>query len=131
MSGGAGNDTYLFNRDSDADFITDIDATTGNSDTFKYSEDVSSSQLWFSRSGKDLEVSIIGTNTKQRVFGWYMDEGHQIEVFKAGDGKTLTSANVEKLVQAMAAFSPPPLGQTILDIKQELALSPVLAANWK
>jgi hypothetical protein len=42
----------------------------------------------------------------------------------------LLSSQVDALVSAMAAFSPPPPGQTTLTPEQQSALSPVIAANW-
>ena len=42
---------------------------------------------------------------------------------------TLTTAEVANLVNAMAAFTPPPTGTTTLD-SSYAALMPTLAANW-
>jgi hypothetical protein len=46
-------------------------------------------------------------------------------------GCTLTDLAVENLVSAMAAMSPPPLGQTNLTAQQHQDLDPVIAANWQ
>jgi hypothetical protein len=46
----------------------------------------------------------------------------------SGDGFTATA---DLLVQAMAAFSPPPLGETTLPTDLANSLAPTLAANWQ
>lgn len=47
------------------------------------------------------------------------------------DGKVLQDSQVDKLVQAMAGFAPPPMGQTTLTDPLQTALAPILAANWQ
>jgi hypothetical protein len=41
------------------------------------------------------------------------------------------AAPVQNLVQAMASFSPPAMGQTTLPQDYRDSLAPVLAANWQ
>jgi hypothetical protein len=52
------------------------------------------------------------------------------ETFKLSDGKTLQTANVQKLVDAIAAFTPSAAGQTTLPATYQTSLNPVIAANW-
>jgi hypothetical protein len=54
-----------------------------------------------------------------------------VEQFKTSDGKTLLDSQVQNLVQAMASFAPPAVGQTSLTPVQQTALAPVIAANWQ
>jgi len=42
----------------------------------------------------------------------------------------LLNTQVEALVQAMASFAPPAMGQTSLTATQQTLLAPTLAANW-
>jgi hypothetical protein len=42
----------------------------------------------------------------------------------------LSKTNVDALVNAMAAFSPPSIGQTTLSDNYLGVLNPVIAANW-
>jgi Ca2+-binding RTX toxin-like protein len=46
-------------------------------------------------------------------------------------GKVLRDTQVNLLVNAMAAFAPPAVGQTTLSTADQNALNPVIAANWK
>jgi hypothetical protein len=64
------------------------------------------------------------------VQNWYRGSAYHVEQIKSGDGKLLQDTQVDKLVQAMAAFAPPAMGQTSLTAAQQTALAPVLAANW-
>lgn len=61
---------------------------------------------------------------------WYLGSQYQVELFEAADGQVLLSSQVQSLVQAMAAFSPPTAGQTTLPTTFQTALNPVTAANW-
>ncbi|MGZ2749271.1 S8 family serine peptidase [Burkholderia stagnalis] len=95
----------------------------------KFGSDVAADHLWFRHVGQDLDISVIGSAEKVVLRDWYASSPHQADI-TSGDGKTVSNFNVEKLVQAMAAFSPPAAGATSLTPNQQAALQPVLAANW-
>ena len=46
------------------------------------------------------------------------------------NAKVLSTADIDKLIDAVAAFSPPALGQTTLPANYQQGLAPVLAAAW-
>ena len=129
--GGSGSDSYKFARGGAVDTI-DNDSTdhATSVDTLTFASDVSRSQLWFRRSGDDLVASVIGTNDRTVLTDWYTEWWTRVDKFRAGDGQTLLSGDVRRLVDAMAALSPPPLGQTSLNATQHAALDPVIAAVW-
>lgn len=131
LAGSSGSDTYKFQRGDGVDTIVDMDYMAGYSpDLLQFQGDISSSQLWFRQAGYDLEVSVIGTADKTVVQDWYTGTASHVEQIKAGDGKLLLDTQVHNLVQAMAGFAPPAMGQTTLTSQQQTALAPVLAANW-
>ncbi|MDP2015592.1 calcium-binding protein [Hydrogenophaga sp.] len=130
LIGGAGNDTYLLGRGDSGDTVQENDSTSGNTDILRFLEDVSVEQLWFQRVSNNLEVSIIGTGDKATITSWYSGSQYQLEQFQVSDGQALMNAQVANLVNAMAAFSPPPMGQTTLTPSQQSSLAPVIAANW-
>jgi len=130
LSGGAGGDTYQLSRGDGCDVIAEGDVTAGNTDVLQFMAGTSASQLWFRRTGNSLEVSVIGTADKATVRDWYLGNVYHVEQIKSGDGKLLLDTDVQKLVQAMAAFAPPAMGQTSLSATQQTVLAPVLAANW-
>jgi len=94
-----------------------------------FGSDVTADHLWFRHAGQDLDISVIGSAETVALKDWYASSPHQADI-TSGDGKALSSFDVEKLVQAMAAFSPPAAGATSLTPNQQSGLQPVLAANW-
>nr|WP_230954270.1 calcium-binding protein [Burkholderia stagnalis] len=131
LVGGLGNDTYRFGRGSGRDTIREDDDTLGNSDVIRVGGGVSADQLWFRHVGNDLEISILGTGDIATVQDWYLGSRYQVEQIRTDDGRTLVNSDVEKLVQAMAAWAPPATGAVTLSPEQQAALAPTLAANWR
>ncbi|WP_334040822.1 calcium-binding protein [Burkholderia ambifaria] len=131
LVGGLGNDTYRFGRGSGRDTIQDDDETLGNNDVISIGAGVSADQLWFRHVGNDLEISILGSSDTATVRDWYSGSRYQIEQIRLDDGRTLVNADVEKLVQAMAAWSPPGAGSVTLSPEHQAALAPTLATSWR
>ena len=131
LVGGAGNDTYWLGRGYGFDSVTDNDTIAGNTDVARFDATVSNDQLWFTKTGNNLEVSIIGTTDKLTMTNWYLGNQYHVEQFKTSNGKTLLDSQVQNLVSAMAAFSPPAAGQTTLPANYATSLSPVIVANWQ
>jgi len=147
LEGGVGSDTYYFRRGDGQDVITDDVRFIPNpgapsgfvpnanepeyQDRIKFGEAIAADQLWFRQDGSSLEISIIGTNDKIEINGWYDSPFNEIEEFELADGQLLLNENVNTLVQAMAAFSPPAAGQTTLAPNYAADLAPVIAASWQ
>lgn len=131
LNGGMGNDTYGFLRGDGDDLITNFHTDAGK-DTVRFDE-VDASQLWFSRDGLDLQVSVIGELDSVYLLNWYVDRNvWGVDRFvSTSSGKTLSADRVEGLVQAMAHFDPPPFGQTNLPNNVAQALAPALATAWQ
>ena len=77
-----------------------------------------------------LEISVIGTGDKITIANWYSGDQHKIEHIQISDQQALAWKEVDLLVQAMAAFAPPPMGQTTLSADRQAALMPVIAGGW-
>jgi Ca2+-binding RTX toxin-like protein len=127
---GPGNDTYLFNRGDGQDTIRDSDATAGNADVLQFGEGITEEDLWFSRSGNDLRVDVLGGGGQVLVADWYASANNRIEQMQLSEGQALLFNQVDSLVNAMAAFAPPAPGQTTLTPEQQASLAPVIAAAW-
>jgi Ca2+-binding RTX toxin-like protein len=130
--GGKGNDLLIASKPGSNDIFdwglgdgADTLRDAGGYDHLFISGNVQASQLWFTREGDALKVSIIGTADSFTVEGWYQGAEHQIE-----DIQSLNVAKVQQLVDAMASFSPPPQGQTSLPADVAAQLAPVMAAVW-
>ncbi len=130
LQGNAGNDTYRLDRGDGQDSVYDYDTTAANVDTLVFGAGISTEQLWFRKVGSNLEVSIIGTEDKMTVSNWYSNTAYRVEQFKTHDGDVLTDGDVQTLVDAMAAFTVPVTGQTVLPDAYQQALAPVIAGCW-
>jgi Ca2+-binding RTX toxin-like protein len=122
----AGND-YIWSRGEGADTVQDA----GGQDRLIIDTSVKQDQLWFSRTGDDLKIAIIGTADSLTVAGWYQQGAdHQIERITLTQGRDLVSDKVQQLVDAMSSFTPPAPGQTTLPADVAAQLAPVIAAAW-
>jgi Ca2+-binding RTX toxin-like protein len=106
LIGGKGNDSYVFARGDGQDVIVDKDLTLFNSDTLSISG-AARNQLWLSRSGNNLDISLIGTTDKITI-----------------------DSSVAGLVNAMAAFKAPAAGVTAMPSDVEAKLTKILASSW-
>lgn len=131
LYGGTGNDVYHFGRGDGSDTIIENDATLGNQDQVLIQAGVRAEQLWFQRQGDDLALAIIGSTDSLLIKDHYLDASHQIEQFKLNDGRVLMQNQVDKLVEAMAQFTPPPMGKTTLPTEYQTTLAPIFAASWQ
>ena len=136
MSGGTGSDTYRIDRGDGIDTVVQAGITdaAASTDTVQFCSGVAHDQLWFRQVGDDLRIDVIGeTASSVLLADWYSDAASRIDRIDAVDGSySLSAANVENLVSAMAAFSPPAAGQMTLaaaGLNDDLA--GVLAANWQ
>ena len=128
LVGGAGNNTYILGINSGRDIINNNDAT-GN-DKLLFDAGINADQVWLRQLGNDLEVSIMGTANSAKVQNWYSNTANQLDSLQLADGKTLLANEVQTLVEAMAAFAAPALGQTNLTTAQHTALDSVIVASW-
>ena len=136
LSGDRGNDLYQFERGGGQDVIDDFDPDA-NTDVLQFGAGISADQLWFSKKGYDLEVSVIGTADKVTISTWSFwgpgswEKAQHIEQFRTADGKVLLENQVDQLVGAMAAFAPPAPGETSLPQNYQASLNAVIASNWQ
>jgi Ca2+-binding RTX toxin-like protein len=133
LRGGPGGDTYVFSRGDGRDRIIE-DAPAWPEDTLVFDDDsVSEDQLWFRRPGgsMDLEISLVGTDDAVTIDNWFQGQSRQVERIVAGTGRSLLAAEVNALVNAMAAFTPPAAGQLVLGQQTAEQLRPTLAAVWR
>ncbi|OHC78203.1 MAG: hypothetical protein A3G18_05400 [Rhodospirillales bacterium RIFCSPLOWO2_12_FULL_58_28] len=129
LIGGAGADSYLFGRGDDADAVNN-QSHGGEGDKLVFGAGIATDQLWFARSGNDLLVSVIGSSDQVDIQGWYDTAANQVDSFQTADGYALPAGQVDNLVNAMAAFAPPAMGQITLPQNYQDQLVPVIVANW-
>ena len=127
---GAGADTYLFSRGDGIDLVVESQNTDAASDQLLFQSDIGHDQLWLSRSGNNLQISVIGTSDQVTIQDWYLGQAGHVEQIRTSTGRVLLDTKVDALVSAMAAMVPPAAGQTSLTASQQMLLAPVLAASW-
>ena len=103
LRGGNGSDHYIFGNGDGYDRIIE---ETGTEDRLQFTDGITKEQLWFSRSGHDLNINLIGENASVNISNWFGSPNSQIEVIETDAGK-LVSSSVQQLVDAMSNFSIP------------------------
>ncbi len=129
LDGGAGSDTYEFGAGFGADTINNYDTRADSVDVAQF-DDVSIEDLWFSRSGNNLQITVAGTDDQVTVNNWYSNTNYQLDSIEAGASELLNN-QVEQLVSAMASYSVPSGAGSVVpqDVKDEL--QSVIAAAWQ
>jgi hypothetical protein len=103
---GAGtNDTYVMNATDQSDTIINGSSATAGPTNILDINAANHDQLWFKQSGKNLVIDVLGTNQEIVVQNWFGSSSAQLQTIAGNDSYTLTTANVQNLVQAMATFS--------------------------
>lgn len=131
------NDVYVWGRGDGADTVTD---SAGTTDSLQIGDAVAT-QVWFTRAGTDMRVSLIGTGDSVLIKKWYSSSlttstaagSGRIENFAlsnvTGADKALNSNQVQSLVNAMAKFAVPALGTTSLPANYG-AVATAVATAW-
>jgi Ca2+-binding RTX toxin-like protein len=105
LNGNGGYDTYKFTSGLGQSVVNNLAsdgyAAKGEIDFAGVAHD----QLWFQKSGNDLQIDLLGTNQDLTVSGWYGNNARaQVQSVDAGDGLKIDS-QLQQLVSAMAAYS--------------------------
>lgn len=104
LAGGNGNDVYLFGRGDQTDRV--VDYGPGAVDSLQFSPGIDHRQLWFTLSGDDLVVSILGTGDEVTLQDYRSHTGHDWQL-ALDDGTAIGRAQVDALVTAMAGLAIP------------------------
>jgi hypothetical protein len=76
-------------------------------------------------------INVIHSSDNFMVKNRYRGEKYHVEQFRTVGGRRQLDGQVQKLVQAMAAFSPSGPGQVASPDSYAATLNPVLGANWQ
>jgi Ca2+-binding RTX toxin-like protein len=129
LTGGQGADTYLIGLGSGSDLISNADTDLA-ADRVLFGAGIAEDQLWFTRSGNDLVVSVLGGTDRATLQGWYSSTSNQLDHLELSDGATLAATQVQQLVDAMSGFTTPPSSLSSLTIAQQQSVESVIAASW-
>ena len=126
LDGGAGDDKYIFQTGDGRDIINN---TGGGSDLLRFN-DIDPANLWFSKSGNNLLIGLVGTQDQVTVNNWYSGGNYMIDIIEAGDFALLEN-QVNQMVQAMAGFGAPGAADGGWTEEQREALNPIITGYWQ
>jgi len=99
LYGGIGDDRYLFDRKDGQDQIYDV---SGNI-VAVFNEYMD--RIMFRRANSDLVISTFGTGDQVTVGSWFSDSNAKLSEIQLNDGMTISSENIEKLIEVMSTYS--------------------------
>ncbi|GAB3346839.1 cadherin domain-containing protein [Lysobacter tyrosinilyticus] len=116
LKGGTGDDTYVFDANSGADTIIDANGLKNEI----VIADVDASRIWFSRSGNNLLISVIGGSTVITLDNFLLGDASSTKIYKitTTSGALFFNAAtplIDAMVQASAAV-PAAMPQSVSDL---------------
>lgn len=106
LKGGGGSDTYQVGSSFGHLQVDNFanDGVTTPRGIVEFGDGISAQQLWFARSGGDLEVDVLGSPDQLTIAGWYSQGPRaQVDAFTLADGSRL-DGQISQLVSAMASY---------------------------
>ncbi|TKR32967.1 tandem-95 repeat protein [Luteimonas gilva] len=131
LVGGEDSDVYVIDINSGADEIRNYDSSGGDIDAIGY-QDIDRTRLWFTRSGDDLVISVIGSGVQTTIKNWYVvadgtdRANYKIDFIIAGQHYSDT-IDAEGLVGLMAGYAKPATQAEYDALHQNLAFE----NRWK
>jgi serralysin len=129
LAGAAGADTYRFNLGGRQDLINNADTDLAP-DRLLFGAGVGQDDLWFTQSGSNLVLAVLGTSDKVTLSGWYSSTNNRLDRVELGDGSYLEAGDVQTLVNAMS-FAPPPASLSALTTAQQQAVTNAIDDSWQ
>lgn len=130
LAGGSGDDIYLFGRGGGRDRIVQADARSQDHDVLQLGNGIDHTWVWFSRSGSDLAIDVVGTTDRVTMVDWFTEGNQRVDQIRTSDGWSLAQRDVQQLVDAMAAFSAADAAEARIEPRQLAMLAPVLGTSW-
>lgn len=126
LKGGYGDDTYLYNRGDGQDIIEEV---SGN-DSLLFGDGIDADSLWFSRSGNDLVIDLLGSNDQVKIRYWFSSAAYQVESISAG-GMELANTQMNQMLQSLAVFGAPAGIDGHWTEEQREGVNAVVAGYWR
>ncbi|HEY9871025.1 MAG TPA: calcium-binding protein, partial [Candidatus Obscuribacterales bacterium] len=128
LSGAAGNDTYVFGAGGGTDTVSD---SGGTLEKVLFNASVVKTAVAFFQSGNDLQFGYVGTSDQGTVQNQNIS-GNTVERFELSDGQFMTDADINTLIQQMAAYAANnSIAFTSLnDVKTSPELMNLIASSW-
>jgi Ca2+-binding RTX toxin-like protein len=128
LSGGAGNDTYQFGVGGGSDTVSD---SAGTMDRISFDGGLDEFDIAFFMSGNNLQMGYLGGSDQVTVLNQTIS-GSQVDRFELSNGKYLTDAEVNTMIQAMSTYATAnSIAFTSLsDVKNNSDLMNIVATTW-
>ncbi len=136
LSGGTGNDTYQYAAGDGNTTINNYDTDTNRHDVLQLLTDAAPSglvnveDLWFSRDGNHLQITLVGSDDQVTVSNWYSNANYQLDQIEVGTSVLLNN-QVDQLVTAMASYNVPSGAGNMIPQEVQDQLQPILAVAWQ
>jgi len=115
LIGDDGADTFRIELGGGLDRIRNF-ADSAEGDVISFGDGISHDQLWFQQLGDDLQVSILGTEDGVIVEDWFDADGsNQVDAFEFANGDQIDAQGVQALIDSMAVFNPPAIGDVAVN----------------
>jgi Ca2+-binding RTX toxin-like protein len=130
LTGGLGNDTYLFNRGDGNDTVSDNGRVADQMDIIRFGAGITTQDVAFYLEGNNLFLSQGNGDTIQVTD--QTTNTARIERFELEDGHFVSSADVNLIIQQIAAYQQD-TGASITnvnDVRNNQDLMTIVANNW-
>jgi subtilisin-like proprotein convertase family protein len=135
LHAGDGNDTLICGGAFDTFFMgtgnaTIIYAGSNGTPSGTFEDNFGdAATLWFSQSGSDLVVQVIGSTETTTIQGWFANSSSQLREVRAIDGEFINTNHIDSLANAMTAYQ---LANPGFDPSKATALpnAPSLTSGW-
>ncbi|EJN09576.1 calcium-binding protein [Herbaspirillum sp. YR522] len=134
LDGGGGADVYIFGKGDGQDAVLNGGGRACGRDRVLLRQGVRREDVWFRRSGSDLQLILLGSGDSMTMRGWYDGASRRLDRFELSTGRSLAADRVDPLVAAMACFDP--RGSSALLSSPALlarlaVLQPLIVQSWQ
>ncbi|WP_316172819.1 MULTISPECIES: calcium-binding protein [unclassified Bradyrhizobium] len=128
-----GTRTNLFRTSSTTGQATiNLSATLGAKNQVDFGSGITAQKLWFTQSGNNLVIAVLGTTTRVTVANWFTGSASQLQTITAGT-TVLDGSAIGTLVQAMSAYAVAHPGfdpASASQVPGDLAVQSAIAGAW-
>ena len=104
LTGGNGSDTYLFRRTDGQDTLNETAGVSGDTDTLKLTDGITTTEPVLVKQNNDLYV-FINANNYMKIAGEFQQTNYGIERLEVTDGHYITRADIQTIVDTMSAIN--------------------------
>ncbi|MDP2863230.1 MAG: hypothetical protein Q8N95_10615, partial [Desulfobacterales bacterium] len=104
LTGGNGGDSYFFSRTDGKDTITETAGLTGDVDTAKMIDGISTTEPVIVKQNNDLYLFVDADNY-MKVTGQFQSANYGVERLEVTDGHYITRQDIDNIVNTMSAIN--------------------------